>query len=61
MASLRVVTEPSHIMFGSDWPYIHREYVDEQIVAMRTMPELDGIFPQVERENALALFPRFAK
>jgi predicted TIM-barrel fold metal-dependent hydrolase len=61
MASLRVVTDPSHIMFGSDWPYIHREYVDEQIAAMRVMPELDGIFAQVERESALALFPRFGE
>ena len=59
MASLRVVTEPSHIMFGSDWPYIHREYVDEQIAAMRIMPELADIFAQVERESALGLFPRF--
>ncbi len=59
MASLRLVTESSHIMFGSDWPYIHREYVDEQITAMRTMPELADIFPSVERENAMKLFPRF--
>jgi len=59
MASLRIVTEPTQIMFGSDWPYIHRAYVDEQIAAMRTMPELADIFPQVERDNALALFPRF--
>jgi predicted TIM-barrel fold metal-dependent hydrolase len=60
MASLRLVTEDSHIMFGSDWPYIHREYVDEQIANMREMPELSDIFGRVERENALALFPRFS-
>jgi hypothetical protein len=33
--------------------------VDEQITAMRTMPELADIFPSVERENAMKLFPRF--
>jgi 6-methylsalicylate decarboxylase len=60
MASLRLVTDPSHIMFGSDWPYIHREYVDEQITNMRSMPELADIFAQVERENAQKLFARFA-
>ena len=59
MASLRLVTDSSHIMFGSDWPYIHREYVDEQITNMRSMPELADIFPSVERENAMKLFPRF--
>jgi len=26
---------------------------------MRTMPELADIFPSVERENAMKLFPRF--
>ena len=31
----------------------------EQITAMRTMPELADIFAQVERENAMNLFPRF--
>jgi predicted TIM-barrel fold metal-dependent hydrolase len=46
-------------MFGSDWPYIHRQYVDEQIANMRDMPELADIFAQVERENAQQLFPRF--
>jgi predicted TIM-barrel fold metal-dependent hydrolase len=59
MASLRQVTDASHIMFGSDWPYIHREYVDEQITNMRSMSELADIFAQVERENAQKLFPRF--
>ncbi len=59
MASLRLVAPSSQIMFGSDWPYIHRQYVDEQIANMRDMPELADIFAQVERENAQQLFPRF--
>lgn len=60
MACLTQVTEPSHIMFGSDWPYIDREYVEIQINDLRTMPELaGGLFESVERESALALFPRF--
>lgn len=60
MAALTQVTTPSHIMFGSDWPYISRHYVDDQIAALRTMPELDGgIFESMERESALGLFPRF--
>ncbi|MDB5508621.1 MAG: amidohydrolase 2 [Hyphomicrobiales bacterium] len=61
MAALTRITPPSHIMFGSDWPYIDRSYVDDQIADMRTMTELGGgVFQAVERESALALFPRFA-
>ena len=60
LAGLKAVTEPSHIMFGSDWPYIHRETVEMQTVNLQ---QWDGFTPQtfaaMERENALALFPRF--
>lgn len=59
MASLTRVAGPTQIMFGSDWPYIQREFVEEQIGDMREMPELADIFAKVERESALALFPRF--
>ena len=60
MSALMQVTDPSHIMYGSDWPYIHRETVEMQTTNLETF---DGFTPEtfaaMERESALALFPRF--
>ena len=62
LAGLTAVTDPSHILFGSDWPYIHRETVEMQTVNLRSW---DGFTPEtyaaMERNSALALFPRFRR
>ena len=60
LAGLTAVTEPSHILFGSDWPYIHRQTVETQTTTLQTWPGFTlETFAAMERENALALFPRF--
>ena len=61
MAALYEVADPSRIMFGSDWPYIDREYVEDQSRALVDMPVLTrDRFKAMERDNAVRLFPRFA-
>lgn len=49
--------DPSHLLFGTDFPYYRIDQVDEgtartAVAAVQT--------PAVNRENALALFPRLA-
>ena len=63
---LMEVTEPSHILFGSDFPFSrHCTPADDVEAAIAGFEAFDGWKPQVRRgvetENALRLFPRFAK
>jgi predicted TIM-barrel fold metal-dependent hydrolase len=63
---LMEVTEPSHIVFGSDFPFSrHRNPADDVKATIAGFEAFDGWTPQtraaVESGNALALFPRFAK
>jgi 6-methylsalicylate decarboxylase len=55
------VTTPEHILFGTDWPAAPEPTVERNIA---NLTSFDGFTPQhlrgVERDNALALFPRFA-
>jgi len=58
MAGLAEVTEPDHLLFGSDWPYCPPAvtHVGDTILnAPSTGVRADDIF----RANALKLFPRF--
>ncbi len=55
------VTGPDHILFGTDWPAAPEptvEHTIEQLMANSALtdPQRDA----VQRDNALALFPRFA-
>jgi predicted TIM-barrel fold metal-dependent hydrolase len=59
--SLKAVADPTHIVFGSDWPYCPTEMCGDMIAALAD----DGMLgaserAAIERKNALALFPRFA-
>jgi predicted TIM-barrel fold metal-dependent hydrolase len=61
MAALTEVAKPEHILYGSDWPFVEREFVAEQTESLRSMPYFAGDrFAKMERENAVRLFPRFA-
>jgi 6-methylsalicylate decarboxylase len=55
------VTTPEHILFGTDWPAAPEPTVEHNIA---NLTSFDGFTRQqlrgVERDNALALFPRFA-
>jgi hypothetical protein len=49
-------------MFGSDWPYIDRHYVEEQNANLLNLRDREfgaELFAKIERGNAAALFPRF--
>ena len=59
-AALRLVTTPDHILFGSDCPMARepqvRAALDERERLQLPLVER----AKIDRENALALFPRFA-
>ena len=60
MGALQEVADPSHIMFGSDWPYITDHFVSEQLdnlLAPGVFTEED--FHAMENTNAKRLFKRF--
>ena len=57
--ALRDLVEPSHILFGSDYPFLPEPQIQEQIaglVAFRGFAANDRL--AIERENAVAMFPR---
>jgi hypothetical protein len=60
------IAEPSHILFGSDFPFSRHltpvEDVESTIAAFETFGDWDASTRRaIESENALKLFPRFAK
>jgi predicted TIM-barrel fold metal-dependent hydrolase len=51
----------SHILFGSDWPFCTTPGAILQAAALPNLEAFDGsLLKDVERHNALALFPDFA-
>jgi predicted TIM-barrel fold metal-dependent hydrolase len=61
MAALTEMARPDHIFYGSDWPFVAREFVEEQNENLQTMPYFAGDrFGRMERSNAVGLFKRFA-
>jgi predicted TIM-barrel fold metal-dependent hydrolase len=62
MAALTDMAGADHILFGSDWPFVERAFVDEQIGNLRQMPYFSGErYEAMARCNAMNLFPRFAR
>ena len=60
MGSLLNVADPTHILFGSDWPYCPDDMTGDMIAALNGNSELGAKQLQaIERDNALLLFPRF--
>ena len=61
MLALNEVALPTNIMFGSDWPYIDKHMVSQQNETLKSADLFPGQrYDQMERENAMRLFPRFA-
>ncbi|MBL0421108.1 amidohydrolase [Ramlibacter sp. AW1] len=61
LATLREVTTPDHILFGSDWPYCPETVVQATTDAVAGSRVLDAeAIAGTFRNNALALFPRLA-
>jgi predicted TIM-barrel fold metal-dependent hydrolase len=61
MAALTEFADPSHILYGSDWPYLEREFVVDQLSSLRGLSHFQGErFHPLEWHNAARLFGRFA-
>jgi 6-methylsalicylate decarboxylase len=55
------IADPKHIMYGSDWPYTPEPLVAELAARIDGSPSLTHQLRQdFMRDNALALFPKFA-
>ncbi len=60
LGALQEITDPTHIMFGSDWPYITDHLVTEQLANMLAPGVFtDNNFRAMENANAKRLFQRF--
>lgn len=60
MLALNEIAQPTHVMYGSDWPYIDRHMITQQNATLASADLMnDARFAGLERDNALALFPRF--
>ena len=52
---------PERIVYGSDWPFVEREFVIDQLDELMTIPPFAGdAFSAMENGNARRLFKRFA-
>ena len=61
-AALREFVPTSHILFGSDWPLVPEKVVKIETTGLESSRILtDATRKAIYRDNALALFPRFAK
>jgi 6-methylsalicylate decarboxylase len=61
MAALMETADPSHILYGSDWPYLDRGYIGDQLSDLAGLPQFRGArFGALEWRNAAQLFRRFA-
>ena len=60
MAALTQLAGAGRILYGSDWPFVERNFVVDQLDDLMTMWHFDGEeFHAMERRNAEALFKRF--
>jgi 6-methylsalicylate decarboxylase len=61
MAALTALAGAGRILYGSDWPFVERDFVVGQLDDLMTMPHFAGdAFGAMERRNAEELFRRFA-
>jgi len=60
LRSLQELADPSHILFGSDSPFLPEPLITGMIEGLNDYRGFDvGMHTAINRENALALFPRF--
>ena len=56
------IADPKHIMYGSDWPYTPEPLVADLAHKLDATPLMSAAMHRdFMRDNALALFPRFAR
>ena len=62
LRSLQEVADPTHILWGSDLPFVYGERLQEEIHHWEAYDGFDAtVRRNVEQMNALRLFPRFAQ
>lgn len=63
LAALQAFADPSHILFGSDYPYATEQVVAACVHGLERYAQDQTDFPAapVDRSNALALFPRLSR
>lgn len=62
LTSLKELVDPTHILFGTDYPYIHEGLIADEVASIDGYFGFDGAAQAaVNRENAAALFPRFER
>lgn len=60
MATLQELVEPSRLLFGSDSPFVAQQQTQQQIVELVQSGFWSaGLARQIQRGNALSLFPRY--
>ena len=61
MAALTALAGPERILYGSDWPYVERAFVIDQLETLKAMAPFSGdAFAAMARDNARRLFRRFS-
>jgi len=60
--SLKEFAEPSHILFGTDFPFLPEKMINDMSLGLEQYTGFDDeTRMMIERKNALALFPRFSQ
>jgi len=60
LGALQEIADPTHILYGSDWPFTPEPVVANLAQKLAETSLLDAAArSQIYRENALTLFPRF--
>jgi predicted TIM-barrel fold metal-dependent hydrolase len=60
-AALKEFVPMKQVLFGSDWPMVNERVVKIETTGLESSKVLDDATRRaIDRDNALALFPRFA-
>lgn len=61
LKALRELADPSHILFGSDWPYAFEpNFVRDEVAYLNgTTPFSETELAGIDRDNAISIFRRF--
>lgn len=60
MAALKELVDPSHILFGSDFPFAPATVTNMQTAALLELQTFDAATKAgIDRDHAIALFPRY--
>ncbi len=60
MAAMREIADPTHLLFGSDWPYCPASVTEAGDHELLAQEKNGGVLAaDIFRNNALKLFPRF--